>query len=70
MAVTIKVIDVGPKFFTIEAYDCRGYKILKTPVALKQRTKKNIEAVIKKEFKAFNEPVWGGYNVEFLVNVV
>lgn len=70
MAVIIKVTECDGKFFTIEAYDWRNQKIMKTPVLLKQRTKKSIEAVIAKEFKVFNQPVWGGYNVEFAKGVL
>lgn len=68
MSVTIKVIDIGTSEFTIEAWSS-SHKILKSQVRYRKRTKENIEAIIHKNCNVFNEPVWGGYHIEFLVDI-
>ena len=68
MSVKINVIKVDrtTKTVTIVAYDERnGNKITKSPVKVETMTTKGIESAIKKAFKIFNAPVWGGMSIYY-----
>lgn len=72
MTVTIKVLSIDKvnKTVMIEAWcDKGGHRVMRSPFQYKQQSKKSIESALRKELKAFNQPVWGGFCVNFYCNI-
>ena len=70
MSVTVNVLSLDNNFAIIECInDGNGQKIMKTPILIKQRTKKSIEKQISDSVKAFKSPVWGGFNIVWYCKV-
>ena len=72
MTVTVKVVEIDKikKQVVIEAWcDRGGHKVMRSPFNYKQQSKKSIESVLRKELKAFQQPVWGGFCIQFYCSV-
>lgn len=70
MSVTINVISIDGLVIRIEAIDNKNNTVvMRSLVKIKQRTKKSIDSAINDQFKAFKQPVWGGFNICYYIEV-
>lgn len=68
VSVHVTSIDKENKTVIVEAYN-GTQKVFKSPMKYKTQTRKHIESVLRKELKAFDKPIWGGFDICFLCRI-
>lgn len=68
MAVTIKVLEKKGNIYTIQAVYPDDRQILKSPVKC-SGGKDKVEAAIRKQFKSFDGPLWGGMSIYWMIKI-